>query len=300
MNKTGTSKDVLNYYEKNWEKIAYCYDLDSDNIPVDPAWYRRRLYNDFLDKHKPKSVLDIGCGGGWTVLDALQKGIDATGVEPVRPLKNFAVELLNKEGFDGNKVLLDDLLYIEKLEDNSQDCVAFLSVIPHVPMDKLEFVHNEVNRILKPGGKFVVAYRNELFDFFTFNSITLDFYKNELWGLNELNELSNDSNLLESLKGLINNPDIPGKFHTNAKDKSFGKLKRFKTNPLTVGDYLSAFDFNWLESHFYHFHAVPPIISNTTKDLKKINHEMELNYSNDWRANFMCPMYLVIAEKSEI
>lgn len=300
MNKTGTSTDVLNYYETNWEKIAFCYDLDSAGIPIDPAWYRRRLYNEFLKKHKPKSVLDIGCGGGWTVLDALEKGIEAIGIEPVKPLKNFAVELLNKEGFDGNKVLLDDLLYIENLEDNSQDCIALLSVIPHVPIEKLDYIHNQINRVLKPDGKFVVAYRNELFDFFTFNSITLDFYKNELWRVDELNELSIDPNVLESLKGLINNPDVPGKFHTNAQDKSFGELKRFKTNPLTIKEYLSNYNLNWLESHFYHFHAVPPLISNSVDNLKKINHQMELNHSNDWRAQFMCPMYLVIAEKLSI
>ena len=50
MTKTGTSKDVLTYYHNNWDKIANCYNLDKDNIPIDPAWYRRRLYNNFLDK----------------------------------------------------------------------------------------------------------------------------------------------------------------------------------------------------------------------------------------------------------
>ena len=83
MSKTATSKDVLNYYERNRGKIANCYDLDHKGLPVDPAWYRRRLYNLFLKEYKPKSVLDIGCGGGWTVLDALKKGISAIGVEPI-------------------------------------------------------------------------------------------------------------------------------------------------------------------------------------------------------------------------
>ena len=300
MKTTGTSTDVLKYYENNWEKIANCYDLDDDGIPIDPAWYRRRLYNQFLVNHQPKSVLDIGCGGGWTVLDALKKGINAYGVEPVEPLQKFAVNQIDKAGFDGDKILLDDLLHIETLEDNSQDCVALLSVIPHVPFDKLSHIHNQINRVLKPGGKLVVAYRNELFDFFTFNSITLDFYKNQVWALDELKELSNDSSVLESLKGLVTNPNIPGEFHTNVQDKSFGRLKRFKTNPLTIKEYLSGYNFNWLESHFYHFHAVPPLISNSVKNLKKLNHEMELNHSNDWRAQFMCPMYLVIAEKPSV
>jgi hypothetical protein len=66
---------------------------------------------------------------------------------------------------------------------------------------------------------------------------------------------------------------------------------------LTIKEYLSSFGLKWLESHFYHFHAVPPLISYKGQDLKKINHHLELNYSSDWRANFMCPMYLVISEK---
>ena len=297
MDKTATSKDVLNYYEKNWEKIANCYDLDHKGLPVDPAWYRRRLYNFFLKKYKPKTVLDIGCGGGWTVLDALKKGISAVGVEPVIKLKNFAVDLITKEGYKDEKIYLDDLLYIEKLNDNSQDCIALLSVIPHVPIDKLEHIHNEIHRVLKPKGKLIVAYRNELFDLFTFNSITLDFYKNILWGNHFFNGISADHNVLSSLKNMITNPNTPGEFHTNSKDKSFGKLKRFKTNPLTINNFLSNYGFKWLESNFYHFHALPPLISKSGTNLKEINHKLEINCSNDWRANFMCPMYLVIAEK---
>jgi ubiquinone/menaquinone biosynthesis C-methylase UbiE len=297
MTKTATSNDVLNYYSNNWERIANCYDLDDRGLPVDPAWYRRRLYNQFLEKHKPKSVLDIGCGGGWTTLDSLKLGVKTIGLEPVIELKDFAENLLQKEGFDGKNILNEDLLYIKTLENNSQDCIALLSVIPHVPLNKIEKIHKELYRVLKPGGKLVIAYRNELFDLFTFNSITLEFYKNRIWELDELKKLSETPEVLKALSGLINNPDLPGKFHTNAKDKSFGKLNRFKTNPLTIKEYLSSYGLKWLESHFYHFHAVPPLISNEVQDLKKINHHLELNYSSDWRANFMCPMYLVISEK---
>ena len=297
MTKTATSNDVLNYYSNNWERIANCYDLDDRGLPVDPAWYRRRLYNQFLEKHKPKSVLDIGCGGGWTTLDSLKLGVKTIGLEPVIELKDFAENLLQKEGFDGKNILNEDLLYIKTLENNSQDCIALLSVIPHVPLNKIEKIHKELYRVLKPGGKLVIAYRNELFDLFTFNSMTLEFYKNRIWELDELKKLSETPEVLKALSGLINNPDLPGKFHTNAKDKSFGKLNRFKTNPLTIKEYLSSFGLKWLESHFYHFHAVPPLISYKGQDLKKINHHLELNYSSDWRANFMCPMYLVISEK---
>ena len=42
------------------------------------------------------------------------------GVEPVLELKKFAENLLSKEGYKGKNILLEDLIYIESLEDNSQ------------------------------------------------------------------------------------------------------------------------------------------------------------------------------------
>ena len=85
---TGTSEEVLGYYSRNWDKIANCYDVDEVGLPIDPAWYRKRLYIEFLQRNKPQSVLDIGCGGGSSVLDALELGIDVRGIEPVAELKN--------------------------------------------------------------------------------------------------------------------------------------------------------------------------------------------------------------------
>ena len=43
--KTGTSNETLDYYSKNWGKIANCYNFDADGFPVDPAWYRKNIYN---------------------------------------------------------------------------------------------------------------------------------------------------------------------------------------------------------------------------------------------------------------
>ena len=56
------------------------------------------------------------------LFDALKR-INAIGVEPVNPLQKFASNLLNEEGFEG-EILLDDLLYIESLKSNSQECIA--------------------------------------------------------------------------------------------------------------------------------------------------------------------------------
>ena len=294
---TGTSEDVLSYYARNWEKIARCYDIDTSGLPVDPAWYRRRLYHDFIKRANPTSVLDIGCGGGWTVLDALQSGVNARGIEPVAELKNFGSELLVKNGYPGDRIVQDDLAILSALPDRSEDCIALLSVLPHVPPQNWDSVHTDIARVLKTGGKFFAAYRNTLFDLYTFNSLTLEFYDRTLWATEAAKDLHNDD-ALSSLKGLITNPDLPGPYHTMAADKSFGALQRPKSNPLTIEAYLSTYDLQLDRIRFYHYHCAPPLMMQKLPGYKQINHGMELQLSDDWRGHFMCAMFVVEVTKT--
>lgn len=289
---TGTSEEVLDYYARNWDKIANCYDMDDQGLPADPAWYRRRLYQQFLDSARPNSVLDIGCGGGWTVLDALERGIKARGIEPVGELKEFGCKLIQKHGYDAAQITQDDLACIADLPTASEDCIALLSVLPHVPRDQWDDVHKNIARVLKPGGRFIAAYRNELFDLFTFNSITMEFYDKSLWDSEPCASLR-DNNTLELLKGLVTNPDVPGPYFSAAKDKSFGNLERMKSNPMTMPSYLEQFGLHVERTRFFHFHCVPPILASKVDNYRTINHQLELTASDDWQAHFMAAIFMV-------
>lgn len=289
---TGTSEEVLDYYARNWDKIANCYSMGEDGLPSDPAWYRRRLYQEFLDLTRPASVLDIGCGGGWTVLDAIERGVDARGIEPIAELKEFGVQLLQRGGHDGSRITQDDLSSLANLPAASEDCIALLSVLPHVPQDRWDAVHSDIARVLKPGGRLIAAYRNELFDLFTFNSITMEFYDMALWNNAVCSSLRNNETL-EMLKGLITNPNLPGPYFTAAKDKSFGNLARMKSNPMTMSSYLGKFNLRIERTRFFHFHCVPPILASSVGDFRSINHQMELSMSDDWRAHFMAAIFMV-------
>jgi SAM-dependent methyltransferase len=294
---TATSREVLDYYARNWERIVRCYELDDSGLPYDPAWYRRQLYKDVLRRRKPTSVLDIGCGGGWTVLDALELGVDARGIEPVPELARFASDLLAKKGYDSERVQIGDLAGCAALPDASQDCVALLSVLPHVPRAQWEPVHADLARVLRPGGMLVAAYRNELFDLYTFNSFTVEFYDTRLWN-NEPCRPLHDAHAVDVLKKLVTNPDVPGPYFTASQDVSFGRLERTKSNPLTIGRTLRQFGFAVEAVRFYHFHCVPPLIAGDVPDFRRINHEMEASMSSDWRANFMAAMFVVEAIRS--
>jgi SAM-dependent methyltransferase len=293
---TGTSEDVLKYYARNWEKIANCYVLDERGLPSDPAWYRRQLYHEFLARTRPASLLDIGCGGGWTVLDALELGLNARGIEPVAELKDFGRKLLQERGHKADRITQDDLASCAALPAGSEDCIALLSVLPHVPRNRWDAVHVDMARALKPGGRFIAAYRNELFDLYTFNSLTLEFYDKALWSCAPCAALEANTRL-EQLKELVTNPDVPGPYFTAAKDKSFGSLERMKSNPLTMAAYFGQFDLRVERIRFYHFHCVPPILANSVRGFHNINHQMELTMYDDWRGYFMAAMFVVEAVK---
>lgn len=294
---TGTSADVLDYYARNWEKIANCYALGADGLPVDPAWYRRRLYVDFLERTRPASILDIGCGGGWTVLDALKLGIDARGIEPVAELKTFGNKLLVDNGFEADRITQDDLASSADFAPESKDAIALLSVLPHVPRSNWDKVHADFARALKPGGRFIAAYRNELFDLFTFNSFTVELFDQVLWNT-PAGEPLRTNERLSQLKGLMTQPDKPGPYFTVARDQAFGHLERVKSNPLTTPAYMAQFGMKVEKLTFYNFHAAPPLISAGVPEYKALGHEMDLQLSSDWRGHFMSAMFVVEAVKT--
>ncbi len=289
--------DVVDYYSRNWEKIAQCYTIDAEGLPIDPAWYRRRLYQDFLDREKPATILDIGCGGGWTVLDACERGLSPRGVEPVGPLCQHGQDLLAKHGHDSGRIAQGDLSILGTLAPASLDCIALLSVLPHVPRDVWDDVHRNIARALKPGGRLIAAYRNQLFDLFTFNGFTVEFYDQTLWGAPACAPLHTDRTLA-GLKGLIANPDVPGPYFTAAQDKSFGKLDRMKSNPMLMPAYLAGHGLAERRTSFYHYHCTPPLLLDQVANARRVNHDMELSLATDWRGHFMAAMFLVEAIKA--
>jgi SAM-dependent methyltransferase len=292
--RTGTSQDVLQYYSRNWEAIANCYAMDAEGLPVDPAWYRRELYKEYLRRVKPASILDIGCGGGWTVLDALEAGVDARGIEPVPELRNFASDLLKKNDHDSARVTQDDLASLPNAQAKSLDGIALLSVLPHVPGKNWEGVHRDISRTLRPGGRLIAAYRNELFDLYTFNSFTIETFDRSLWS-HPASAPVHTPEMLNALKGLMTNPDLPGPYFTAARDKSFGALERVKSNPLAMPAFLHEYGLEVERIRYYHFHCVPPLLSSQVSNFRKVNHEMEAKLNTDWRGNFMAAMFLVEA-----
>lgn len=119
---------------------------------IDSETYRK--YLDWMSVPVPgASVLDVGCGVGYVANVLAARGYAAYGVDA----NHLAIDAAACAG-QATFQLLDD--YYLPYPDGFFDCVGSYTVIEHVGDPEL-FLSEQV-RVLKPGGRFVVACPNFL------------------------------------------------------------------------------------------------------------------------------------------
>lgn len=108
-------------------------------------------------------LLDIGCGVGDFLCCVKGFGWDVTGIEPSLHAKAIAKERLGFMPLDPSESAL--------LTDQSFDVITMWHVLEHV--DDLKSQTSELKRLLKPGGRLIIALPN-------FQSFDCQYYK-ENW-----------------------------------------------------------------------------------------------------------------------
>lgn len=108
------------------------------------------------------SLLDIGCGVGDFLVHIKQQGWEVQGIEPSADAKQIAQSRL---GF-----LPKDPSEYAQFEDASFDVITLWHVLEHI--DDLHFQTSEICRLLKPGGRLIIALPN-------FQSFDCQYYKDK-------------------------------------------------------------------------------------------------------------------------
>jgi ubiquinone/menaquinone biosynthesis C-methylase UbiE len=121
---------------------------------------QKNLTNHCLSRISPltgKIVLDVGCGNGIQGLHISQdhKPGKYIGIDISPQNIKIAQDIQKEIGSENMVFKIDNAQEIASISDNSIDVVINIESAFHYP-DKMKFL-KEVNRVLKPGGEFMIA-----------------------------------------------------------------------------------------------------------------------------------------------
>ncbi|MBE0655665.1 MAG: class I SAM-dependent methyltransferase [Bacteroidales bacterium] len=104
-----------------------------------------------------KNVLEIGCGNGIQSMYLHQKfdPLHLTGIDINEYSISIAQNEVKKRSLQNIAFFVDNSQELNNIADNSMDIVVNIESAFHYP-DKEKFIQ-QVNRVLKPGGAFVIA-----------------------------------------------------------------------------------------------------------------------------------------------
>ena len=250
--------------EERWIELADKYAGE-----MQKNYHKRRIevVFDLIGEVADLEILDFGCGEGSLIHIFNEKGAKKVyGIDPNDKLLSIAQQMNSNSEF-----IQGSVKELSKMKENSLDLILSANVLAYLTDEEdIEF-YNQAKRILKPGGIMVLTHSNELFDLFTFNKYSVDFFKRYFGS-----DISN----------LLSNPEEPSRNSHNIRE-----------NPLAYGEKLKNYDFEILRTEFINFHPKPPLISNDDPDDLDRERLDTLQYSKEdkWKLFFQCSTFGVRA-----
>jgi ubiquinone/menaquinone biosynthesis C-methylase UbiE len=141
---------VLDGYDKTAEAYANAFSHELSYKPID-----RMLLTRFAEENRARGpILDLGCGPGQTTVFLHQVGLtDVVGTD-VSPAMIAQARQRNASEL---RFEVADMLQLPYQAETFGGALAFYSIV-HLTMDELTRAFDEVYRILKPQGQFLLAF----------------------------------------------------------------------------------------------------------------------------------------------
>ena len=84
---------------------------------------REEIFVKLLKKHKPKKIVDAGCGAGMPLIDIKKRGFNIIGYDKAENMILEARENLKKNKLSTDLVSCDDFENPKSIKNNSVDCI---------------------------------------------------------------------------------------------------------------------------------------------------------------------------------
>lgn len=225
------------------------------------------------------SAVDFGCGEGVTVQQLASAGATVLGLDPSEELVADAISRLEAAGIRPD-IRVGGVAELEQLDAGSSDLLVALNVLAYMTEDEERAFYAAARRVLRAGGALVVTHSNELFDLFTLNAYTVDFFARHFVGPGHAADVAR----------LLRHPDLPRRTTFNVRE-----------NPLAYGEKLQSQGFAERRLEYAHHHDLPPLIAGAPDpddiDAHRYRDVSAVEPAERWKLMFQCSMFGVRAER---
>lgn len=290
-------KSVQRHYAAVVDDYTEEYKADYRGYPANQR--RLRILIDRMGKAGVKTVLDCGCGEASPMMGMARAGHDVWGFDFVASMVESARRRLATVGL-GERVWQGSVMEPSSFRPTDAvpaafDCCLAMGVFPHLT-DQPAALKNMAASV-KPGGRVMVEFRNELFSLFTANRHSFDFFRDELMRTEEMSTghpeyRSALEGIVEQMRPLFCTELPPARLGNQDAPGYDAILSRFN-NPLTARELFASAGLCVEQLHFYHFHAVPPMFERANPQMfRDLSLDME-SHPTDWRGYFMASAYVI-------
>lgn len=229
-----------------WQKEGSDY-----HDAIENAYHRHRLgVVRSLIETQPMAVLDFGCGDG--VMLAGFPGARLIGIEPDSGLVEQARQRAPRA-----PLMHGGVERMAEVPEASVDLVLCLNVLAYMTDAEDRAFYEHAQRVLHSGGTLIVTHSNELFDLFSLNAYTVDFFQ-RYFGCDP--------------SAMLKHPDKPNTATYNIRE-----------NPLTYHSKLERYGFREDKQAFINLHEQPPLMGKSD--------EMRDTLRDDWTLMFRCSTF---------
>jgi 2-polyprenyl-3-methyl-5-hydroxy-6-metoxy-1,4-benzoquinol methylase len=212
--------------------------------------------------------IDFGCGDGVMMEFLTDNGAHVVGLDPVE-------EMVLAVRTRGNYVVTcGGVTALRTLDTGAFGCLFALNVLAYLSKDEEKLFYREAHRLLRKGGSLVVTHSNELFDMFTLNRLTVEFYLKHFCPEHDSSKVSS----------LLTNPLVPERIVFNIRE-----------NPLSYRYKLAEYQFSEVQQEFINFHPIPPLLmdQNELRNIDSREYRETLDWPEEerWKLMFMCSMF---------
>lgn len=268
------SNQTMDKYGQNiesveqWEEMAKDY---AESITNEYHTHRLKVIDSLIpdDLYQAGKVMfDFGCGDALHFPQFLANDCKISGIDISSNIIDIAKQNLIQKNFSPSLVKVGGVSELSDLADNSLDAILSFNVLAYLTNEEEKKFYQEASRLLKVGGYLIVTHSNHLFDMFSLNHYTVEFF---------MENFIKDQSHRSDLEDMITHSLKPEKITYNIRE-----------NPLSYQFKLAKYGFLEKKQEFINLHPLPPRL---IPQPKSYPDTLSWAIEEKWKLMFLCSIY---------